>query len=237
VFGPDGHLYVSSFDTILRYDGLTGAFRDIFVEDARIVDLLFGPDGHLYVADNSFDGGILRYDGRTGAFLNTFVSNGSGGLFDPRGLVFGPDGHLYVSSSTFSSDAILRYDGRTGAFLNTFVPAESGGLLSPSGLMFGPDGHLYVIDALDTILRYDGVRGVPLPASGQSGAVFVSRGSGGLRSPRGLVFGPDNQLYVSSADNSAILRYEGRTGAFLNTFVLPGSGGLLSPAGLVFFLP
>ena len=33
VFGPDGHLYVSSFgtDAVLRYDGTTGSFIDAFV--------------------------------------------------------------------------------------------------------------------------------------------------------------------------------------------------------------
>ena len=32
-FGPDGHLYVSSFDSdeVLRYNGMTGAFIDAFV--------------------------------------------------------------------------------------------------------------------------------------------------------------------------------------------------------------
>ena len=112
-FGPDGHLYVGSLapplgpdgpefdpdgneiprpDRVLRYDGLTGAFRDEFVADVDLghpSDLAFGPDGHLYVSGLRADGGdVRRYDGTTGAFLDVFVEAGSGGLDDPIGFVF-----------------------------------------------------------------------------------------------------------------------------------------------------
>ncbi|MBL8766453.1 MAG: hypothetical protein JNL94_03755 [Planctomycetes bacterium] len=76
VFGPDGHLYVASFDTdrVLRYDGTTGAFLGAFVADdpatpaneAGGLDgpdagMTFGPDGRLYVP--SFQSNqILRFD-------------------------------------------------------------------------------------------------------------------------------------------------------------------------------
>jgi DNA-binding beta-propeller fold protein YncE len=57
VFGPDGNLYVASSDTdsILRYNGVTGAFLDTFVPSGSggLVgpgDLTFGPDGDLYVS-------------------------------------------------------------------------------------------------------------------------------------------------------------------------------------------
>jgi hypothetical protein len=69
---------------------------------------------------------------------------------------------------------------------------------------------------------------------------FVADGSGGLLLPRDSVFGPDGNsdgaqdLYVASRDSDAILRYDGVTGAFLDTFVPSGSGGLDSPSSLVF---
>src|SRR5712692_2060500 len=126
-FGPDGNLYVrnASFfaDTsnVLRYDGKTGAFIDVFVPSVSglaggVGDLLFGPDGKLYVAVLSANV-VRRYNGLTGAFIDDFASGG--GLSSPFGLAFGPDGNLYVASS--GTEAVLRYSGRTGAFLDTFA--------------------------------------------------------------------------------------------------------------------
>src|SRR5262249_5015563 len=70
---------------------------------------------------------------------------------------------------------------------------------------------------------------------------FVPAGSGGLESPWGAVFGPDGNndgnldLYIANAKvqgntfnarNATVKRYDGVTGAFIDTFVVVGSGGL-----------
>ena len=75
VYGRDGNLYVSSYNTnqVLRYNGATGAFIDVFVpaNSGGLTGpeaLAFGPDGNLYVASWS-TANVLRYDGNTGAFL------------------------------------------------------------------------------------------------------------------------------------------------------------------------
>jgi hypothetical protein len=49
-----------------------------------------------------------------------------------------------------------------------------------------------------------------------------------------MLFGPDGNLYVIAADKSEVLRYDGRTGAFLGTFVPSGSGGLGIPISMAF---
>ena len=50
-----------------------------------------------------------------------------------------------------------------------------------------------------------------------------------------MVFGPDGNLYVSSGDSDEVLRYDGTTGAFIDSFA--SGGGLDSPFGLAFTIP
>ncbi len=143
VFGPDGHLYVSSLNTdqVLRYDGTTGIFMDVFASSGGGVSidqpthLQFGPDGNLYVSGTRSNN-VARFDGQTGAPIGNFVPPGFGGLDHPLGLRFGPDANLYVASWT--DHRVIRYDGQTGAFIDSFVTTGSGGLDSPSGLVFFP---------------------------------------------------------------------------------------------------
>ena len=82
---PTLQLFVTSRDTnsILRYDGSSGAFVDAFVPPGsgginRTYGLRFAPDGSL-LASSSVTHEIKRYDGVTGAFLNNFVPAGGGG--------------------------------------------------------------------------------------------------------------------------------------------------------------
>ncbi len=166
----------------------------------------------------------------TTRFVDTFVSTNSGGLLNPRHLAFGPDGKLYVASK--DSDEVLRYDAATGAFIDVVIPGTAG-LDDPWTLDFGPDGNLYVAGLRsNNVLRYNLGTGLI--------DEFVSPGSGGLMFPKGLTFGPDGNLYVSSADDGTptppdqVLRFNGRTGAFMGVFVTNGSGGLDNPNGLLF---
>ncbi|REK17445.1 MAG: hypothetical protein DWQ37_06550 [Planctomycetota bacterium] len=94
-FGPDGNLYVNSqgTDQVLRYNGATGAFIDVFASGGgldRPIDLTFGPDGNLYVGNPGVipSGNVLRYDGDTGAFIDVFATVPG---FGPGGLLFVPE--------------------------------------------------------------------------------------------------------------------------------------------------
>jgi DNA-binding beta-propeller fold protein YncE len=92
VFGPDGNLYVASHgpNPVLRYDGVTGHFIDIFVAPGagsirNPTALKFGRDGNLYV-DSRGNSRVLRFDS-TGAFMDTFVPQGTGGLNAPNSIL------------------------------------------------------------------------------------------------------------------------------------------------------
>ncbi len=259
-----GYLMVASYDnnSIFRYDEGTGVFVDQ-IDPKNLANLkqpagmVLGPDGNLYVSERQFmtsHQSVLQYNGTTGAFQSVFASHNLG---SPRGILFGPDGDLYVADGGAGSNGnatIDRFDGQTGAFVDYFVPVGSGGIAHPGSLVFGPDGNLYVSDVhAGQILRYYGPDsanpGAPDPAPGQSGAIFVPPASGGLDAPGGIVFGPDGNLYVASSNwftssngpvysgdfpPGAILKFDGKTGAFLSTFITGGSGGLANPVGLLF---
>jgi glucose/arabinose dehydrogenase len=204
-FGPDGNLYVTSGftgpilpgmnspDSVLRFNGTTGAFIGAFVPagGGGLTDpggLAFGKDGNLYINSGEGQGSqanaILRFNGTTGNFLGSFVPSGSGGLMGGADLIFGPDGNLYTTNQTSPPSNVLRFDGATGGFLGTFVSAGSGGLTSPFDLAFGPDGNLYVTDIFPAaVRRYNG-------ATGGFIDTFITGGSGGLTSPADLVFAP-----------------------------------------------
>jgi DNA-binding beta-propeller fold protein YncE len=125
---------------VLEFDGSTGAFVRVFVDDtgngAGAIDpygLAFH-GGRFFVGSFFFDH-VMEFDATTGAFVQTLVAPGSGGLSGPRGLAFGPAGDLYVTSD--GDDTVKRYDGATGSFLGSFVASGSGGLDGPVDLGFG----------------------------------------------------------------------------------------------------
>lgn len=60
---------------------------------------------------------------------------------------------------------------------------------------------------------------------------FVAPGIGGLDLPDGMALGPDGNLYVSSSNSNAVLRFDACTGAFLGTFI---GTGLNAPGNLQF---
>jgi outer membrane protein assembly factor BamB len=225
IIAPSPNLYVASFgtDQVLRYDGSSGAFIDVFVPDPsggldQPIGLDFGTDSLLYVS--------YAHAQKIRRESSDCVTAGSGGLNQPHGFIFGPDGNIY-SSSSFTNQ-ILRYNGTTCAFMDVFVSAGSGGLNRPVNVIFGPDGNLYVSSsASHEVIRYNGTTGAFMN-------VFVCAGCGGLINPSGLTFGSDGNLYVADYDGDRVLRYNGTTGTFIDSFVPPGSGGLDGPVGLVF---
>lgn len=144
--------------------------------------------------------------------------------------------YLYVAE--YDNHQVLRYDALTGAFVDRFVPKHSGGLKEPQFLVIGPhDQNLYVGSGhfggpLKAVLRYDGVTGKFLNEFTESGE---------LHSVHSVLFGQDGNLYVGDhvlhANEPAqgrVLRFDGRTGTFLDEFVPFSSGGLRHPFGMVF---
>lgn len=143
-------------------------------------------------------------------------------------------GDMFVTG--WISHSVARFDWASQTY-QPFVAPDSGGLGQARGIAVGPDGDVYVSDqAQNIIFRYDGSTGAPSPASGQTGAVFVPAGSGGLSKAADVSFGPDGNLYVCSNNTNQILEYQGPAGsspgAFMRVFVSVTNAS--SPANLTF---
>ncbi len=76
----------------------------------------------------------------------------------------------------------------------------------------------------NNVLRYDAL-------TGESRGVFAAGPE--LANPNGIAYGPDGHLYVGLGDGNAVLRYDGRSGAFIDSFTEPGAGGLSSVRDIV----
>ncbi|MBK6769164.1 MAG: DUF11 domain-containing protein [Ardenticatenales bacterium] len=209
-------------DDILRFDGATGAFLGVFSSGGLLNDprgLAYAPDGNLYVA-NRGPNNILRVNAAG-------VASDPAG-FNPAGFIedvfYGLDGNLY---GTTHPGAVERWNFLTGAAL----PSFGGGVLSvPGDIVFLPDGDALVADrGNNRIVRFDGHAAF----FGVFAQVRYSATVPGLNCARYLTFGPDGNLYVSSEFTDRVLRYNGTTGAFIDTFV-DETSGLDGPRDLVF---
>jgi sugar lactone lactonase YvrE/ketosteroid isomerase-like protein len=228
---------VVGFDQQGNYTGVLGQANP---NDSQMVQpsaLTYGANGDLYVTssdaiDRTRGNEILVYDGVSGQFKSVFgqATNADSGLLNPTGIKFGPDGNLYVASA-FTSQ-VLRYNGETGDFMGVYATRNNGfpnnvvpeDLPVPdfTVLVFGPDGNLYVTSLLENaVLRYAG------PNTANPGEFLGVYGQANgndseLAEPRAIVFGPDADLYVTSAATGRILHYAGplkeNPGAFLDMY-------------------
>lgn len=138
--GPDGLLYVVSEenDRILRFDGDTLAFVDVWLEDARLAKptaIDFGPDGAAYIGSYGGDR-VLRYlDG----VLTTFLEDPALDGID-AGMSFGPDGQLWIPA--FDGHAVLVVDPATAEVRRRITTLES-----PRMLLWTPARDAVLIGA------------------------------------------------------------------------------------------
>jgi DNA-binding beta-propeller fold protein YncE len=250
LLAPNGDLLVGSAEgqSIKRYDATTGDYIDDLIPGNTGLffptGFVFSPDYQsLFVANNGNNTiEHYDYDGTHATNPTPFIQ--SSDLGAPAALVFGPDGNLYVGS--LNNSKVLRYDGQTGDPLPAprrsgadFIPKGMGGLNRSGGVVFGPDANLYAASQFtNSILRFNGAVGLPMPLDGLNGADFLPSGSCGLSDPAGIIFGPGpdssyQDLYIISINTSNVIQVDGQTGA-CSEFIPDGSGGLSAPRDLVF---
>jgi hypothetical protein len=207
--GANNPWAISSADGVVReYHFVTGVLMRSspagFLDDAQ--DLRITADRRILVS-SAADDRVVEFD-KTGAYVRDLVIAGAGGLDKPAGLLVVPGGALLVASAGNAS--VLKFDLASGTPLGVLVATGAGGLTGPYGLALGPGDDLYVSCADNRVRQYD------LP-----GGAFVRvlvNATGGLSSPRDLVFLPGARLIVASETNDRLLEYNGLTGAFVRQF-------------------
>jgi hypothetical protein len=252
-------------NTVRQFDAGIGTFQGTFVSSgsgglAGPRGVIFDHSGNLLVANQNvnlpINGDILRYDGASGAFDNQVVSpSDPHAPFSPRGMILTSGETLYVAdfiaSDNVSDGKIEEYQYNETTGTATFLaeidhPAGFTGEFHPRGMVIGPDGMLDV-----SVRNLEPTGGAVLRFNPHSGAflgTFVSSdATNDLQRPEGLVFGPDDNLYVTSfrtdtGDTDKILEFNGKTGRYLGKIDLDAVGGdrafaqalLFGPGGKLF---
>lgn len=216
----------SGDDNVLRFQADDGTFIESFIEFPNLNGggAVFGQNENYYVGARSL-GAILEFNGETGEFVDEFIP--SEAVDFPRGFVFGSDENFYLGNGAdpatgSGGGSINQYDGVTGELLNSnFVNDPE---LSPLDVINGLDGNLYVSsefpfgsdEATGTVRIYDIDDGTLLNVLD---AGVDEQGEAILAAPRGMGFGLDENLYVSSTGTGSVVRFDGETGEFIDVLI------------------
>jgi streptogramin lyase len=205
-------LLVSSRNTnaVVRFDGATGAFVDVFVRPgagglSATQEVLLDSNGDLLVTGRGTSS-VLRFSRRTGEPRGSFTS---GYVLDaPTKMKWGPDGDLYVSQwgDRINQTTVAVFDGQTGAFLREATP----NLDRPMDLYWDDTGTLHVVSFGSRDVRR-------FAADGTLIDIFVPADPN-LQGPVNLWLDDSSDLLIADWSSGAIRRYDAQTGSFVGTF-------------------
>ncbi len=189
-----------------------------------------GSDGSLYISDSGNN--RIRRVGLDG-IITTVAGNGNfGGLGDggpaiqasfgnPKGLALGTDGSLYIAATANSggNNAIRRVgtDGIITTVAGNGILGFSGdggpatqASLRVDNIAIAADGSLYVSDSLHNRIRHIDQNGIINTIAGNGIGKFSGDGGAAtqasLRTPLGIGFGKDGNLYIADNLNARIRR-------------------------------
>ncbi|MEI6381843.1 MAG: hypothetical protein WCO81_13345 [Cyanobacteriota bacterium ELA615] len=231
------------YGRVMDFDIYTGQLKDSSFISGDVLtshglnfpeDIKIGNNGNIFVSGLG-GGGVQEFSGITHQYIKTVASlNSNGQELIAAGLNFGPDGNLYISS-VLNDNSILKYDPSKGSTSVLVQPAVAPYV--PSGTVISPTtqtllGSSFLSNGSGIpVQQYNSVTGAPL-------SDFVGNQNGGMQSASRLIFGSNNDLYISDYDGSQIIRFT-EIGGFAPSgsnpgavFVGSGVQGLSNPGGI-----
>jgi hypothetical protein len=230
-WGTGGHLYVAQYasHTIQRYDGTTGAPMGTFADASdgfggpglmkQTRNLIFGPNGDLYVCgapDEEAEAWskVCRFSGASGVYIDTYIDTDEWENLDaPEDLLFNVDGDLLVVSANGHFVSLFEGpdSGSPGAFMKIYAEAQPpGGVTHIRGIIAGPTGDLMASSLMGTsgVVSYEGLTGDYIGQFGDATDGWTWT----------MAYGPDDNLYTVNFLSGEVKRYDGATGAFIDSF-------------------
>jgi DNA-binding beta-propeller fold protein YncE len=140
VWRANGNVLIGDMSTndIRQYNGITGAFMNVFSPVPGAADMTYGLNGNLYVC-SYMNGGVFEVNPANGAILGVWAPT----LQRPNDIAFLPDGRRIVTS--MSDNLAHVYD----ASWNPLTTFQGAGWQRPHGIDISPnDGNIYVVDGV-----------------------------------------------------------------------------------------
>lgn len=202
VAGNNDDLFVGGFGSLQKIDGVTGANIQTVAGGLRLGPAK-APNGNVVVGGPT---GTEEYDSNSGLFVRTVEGYGDG-----YNLHTFRHNEMFVTRWGFGGPVpIKRFDFLTGLPTGADIVAP----ISPQEINFGPDGALYASALYEGgtdrgLWRYDFGLG--------TWSQFIMIGALASGGPHGFTYDPVNNDLYMSCNTGEILRFDGLSGAYLNT--------------------
>lgn len=234
VYGPDGNLYISSFDTnaVLGYNGQTGRPFDTenFVGQnagglSQPTGLAF--NGNSLLVSSFATNSVKQFNSASGSYVKDLIVTG-GALEGPWDLQVEQSKNLLWVCSLLN-DKVLSYNLTTGAFQSEAAVQSGKSFDDPVGIHLDAEGNLYVSCANSSNIFKRNASGIL--------SELVAPFANGLSGPKDMTTSPEGWLLVGDGSNDPVKGYSRVSGAYTGTFVFSSNRGGLGDGRVPLMFP
>jgi virginiamycin B lyase len=256
IAGPDGHLWVGDTNTNAIDQIATSGADSTFSLSEQVLALAAGNDGNLWFVNASNQ----VYSTTTSGAASGYTIGGTVNT-SLQGITVGPDGNLWINDP---GDGQLWQVSAQHVLLATYTldTGIGAGITSGSdGRLWIPSGnHIWAVAPGGTPVSYplascvsasqvanDPVNSMLYVTCNASNFIDVVTTSGSVTpvstlqsdAPRGIVYGPDGNIWFAAPGTNSIARFDVSTGA-ITRFAIPTSGAFpidlcVGPDGRIWF--